>query len=77
MSNNKLKAYIAACLDIKEELDKQHRSFFMFIKKLNPIMDKLVEKQLKEQENICKTLIFPKYDNNRRKRETPREASSV
>lgn len=39
-----------ATLDIKDELRKGSRCFLAFRKKLNPIMDKLVENYTKLQE---------------------------
>lgn len=53
-NNNKQAAFKAAVKDILEDCIKQHHCFFIFIEKLNPIMDKLCEQQLKEQESILK-----------------------
>ena len=39
-----------ATLDIKDELRKESKCFLAFRKKLNPIMDKLVENYTKLQE---------------------------
>lgn len=39
-----------ATLDIKDELRKRSKCFLAFRKKLNPIMDKLVESYTKLQE---------------------------
>lgn len=38
-----------AIRDIKEYLKQNHKSFIAFHKVLNPIMDKIIDKQLKEQ----------------------------
>lgn len=43
-----------AIQDIKDDLRKQGKSFLAFHRNLNPIMNRLVNKQLKEQEDINK-----------------------
>ena len=38
-----------AIRDIKEDLKQNHKSFIAFHKELNPIMDRIVKKQLEKQ----------------------------
>ena len=41
-----------AILDIKQELRDQAKAFIAFRSELNPIMDELVDNQIKQQERI-------------------------
>lgn len=53
MSANE-KAKEAAIEDIKNELQKQAKCFLAFIEILNPVMEKLVNQQIKRQDKISK-----------------------
>lgn len=55
-NNNKQAAFEAALRDIIEDCVKKHHCFFVFIERLNPIMDKLVEEELRKQESISKKI---------------------
>lgn len=41
-----------AMLDIQEDLQQNHKSFIAFHKELNPIMRKLVSKQIRRQQSL-------------------------
>jgi hypothetical protein len=60
----KLIAQQTALADIKKELSKEHKIFMQFRTELDPIMDKLVDKQVEEQERIswCLSVFIVKED---------------
>ena len=51
-----LSAKQQAIIDIKEDLRKQNKCFMSFKKKLNPIMEKIVNNHLKDQRHITTSL---------------------